>query len=138
MSFRTEVEREQPTGAEVKERVSRAATAAEIESEIQRIHLLVPFILAARTDWLLEHIQMHDTIGPLFDPTKWMKMQKNVDRNRSIISAIDKAQRSLIRDLGKAECELLAGSLHLGDPESVSEARNGDDEGPYLKERAGA
>lgn len=69
--------------------------AEEVLVAMKQVHLVVPFILALETERLLATFGMADTIGPIFDPTAWMRNSDRMRSNQEICAILDTARRKL-------------------------------------------
>jgi hypothetical protein len=77
-------------------------SAAEIESEISRVHLLLPFLNNLKLEELGEQYSNFDTVAPLFDPTGWMRSHRSVELNRDIVRSLSRAKREIAKLLAEA------------------------------------
>lgn len=67
----------------------------EVLAEMQKVHLVVPFILGLETERLLATFSMADTVGPLFSPTAWRRNADRMRSNQEIVGIIATAKRKL-------------------------------------------
>lgn len=75
---------------------------AEVESELVRMGVLLPFLHQLRLADLAREFEIYDTVAPLFDPTSWMRGHTSVEKNRDCVRILLQAQRE-IRKLFPAE-----------------------------------
>jgi hypothetical protein len=74
--------------------------ATEIESELVRMGILLPFLNTLRLEDLDREFGMYDAAAPVLDPTSWMRNHENVERNRDVVKALLKAQTAIRKVFG--------------------------------------
>lgn len=85
---------------------------ADVFAELHRVHLIVPFILSLRLEELGREFEIVDTVGPLFEPSAWMRNRKDRERNQAIVKALWRAQKALREQFPPPELLTLTGNPH--------------------------
>lgn len=67
----------------------------EVDSELVRVAVLLPFLHQLRLEELDREFGIYDAVAPLFDPTGWMGSHRTVERNRDVVRILLKAQRTI-------------------------------------------
>jgi hypothetical protein len=60
----------------------------DYKAEFDRLMLLLPFAAGIDLDRIEETLQDVDTLGPILDPTAWMRGQKNIDEQKEVVAAV--------------------------------------------------
>lgn len=60
----------------------------EIKGELQKIGMCVRVLQGVNVSGLLHEFSMNDTLGPLFDPTGWMRIHDNSRKNEQVVRAL--------------------------------------------------
>jgi hypothetical protein len=110
-------EAETETAGEEKESIQQKAE--RLKRTIKAGYAIAQLLRKFNYAELLEEFDTADTIMPLFDPTAYMRNQKDRERNRDLIRALARAKNEIARVCGK-ELDILD---VFGDP-LVELARN--------------
>lgn len=71
--------------------------AARYQEGLINAHMLAALVRAADIDFgaMLEAIQYADTLGPIVDPTAWMKGEKAMCEDKRVLEILGRARREL-------------------------------------------
>lgn len=77
--------------------------AIEVKGELQKLALCCRVLLQIRTDELPKQFSYSDAIGPILDPTGWMRIHDNARKNENVVRALKTFQAVLKKEWPELE-----------------------------------